>query len=152
MYAGSTIRIGWAFQELFVGTGEPETKPQCLEPAGYCPHLERVARLPDDLQSQQGTADQRLEKVYARGKKEIVLAATRTKFKDDHNLTYGALAQHRNAGPADLDRFTVIEKKSMETKQIALLVQCQTINCLARNDLRLNLDFCPSLDVVIVFY
>jgi hypothetical protein len=50
----------------------------------------------------------RLKEVYARGKKEIVFAAMRTKFDDDHNLTYGALVQRRNAGPADLDRFVAV--------------------------------------------
>lgn len=57
-----------------------------------------------------GTNDDwdRLKEVYARGKKEIVFAAMRTKFDDDHNLTYGALVQRRNAGPADLDRFVAV--------------------------------------------
>jgi hypothetical protein len=51
---------------------------------------------------------ERLKEIYARGKKEIVFAAMRTKFDDDHNLTYGALVQRRNAGPADLDRFVAV--------------------------------------------
>jgi hypothetical protein len=51
---------------------------------------------------------ERLKEVYARGKKEIVFAAMRTKFDDDHNLTYGALVERRNAGPADLDRFVAV--------------------------------------------
>ena len=51
---------------------------------------------------------ERLKEVYARGKKEIVFAAMRTKFDDDHNLTYGALVERRNAGPADIDRFVAV--------------------------------------------
>ena len=51
---------------------------------------------------------ERLKEVYARGKKEIVFAAMRTKFDDDHNLTYGALVERRNAGPTDLDRFVAV--------------------------------------------
>jgi hypothetical protein len=51
---------------------------------------------------------ERLKEVYARGKKEFVFGAMRTKFDDDHNLTYGALVQRRNAGPADLDRFVAV--------------------------------------------
>ena len=51
---------------------------------------------------------EQLKEVYARGKKEIVFAAMRTKFDDDHNLTYGALVERRNAGPADLDRFVAV--------------------------------------------
>lgn len=50
----------------------------------------------------------RLKEVYARGKKEFVFGAIRTKFDDDHNLTYGALVERRNAGPADLDRFVAV--------------------------------------------
>lgn len=49
-----------------------------------------------------------LKEVYARGKKEFVFGAIRTKFDDDHDLTYGALVQRRNAGPADLDRFVAV--------------------------------------------
>ncbi len=51
---------------------------------------------------------ERLKEVYARGKKEFVFGAIRTKFDDDHNLTYGALIQRRNAGPADIDRFVAV--------------------------------------------
>lgn len=51
---------------------------------------------------------ERLKEVYARGKKEFVFGAMRTKFDDDHNLTYGALVQRRNAGPVDLDRFVAV--------------------------------------------
>lgn len=50
----------------------------------------------------------RLKEVYARGKKEFVFGAIRTKFDDDHNLTYGALVQRRNAGADDLDRFVAV--------------------------------------------
>lgn len=51
---------------------------------------------------------ERIKEVYARGKKEFVFGAIRTKFDDDHNLTYGALVQRRNAGPSDLDRFVAV--------------------------------------------
>ena len=51
---------------------------------------------------------ERLKEVYARGKKEFVFGAIRTKFDDDHNLTYGALVERRNAGPTDLDRFVAV--------------------------------------------
>jgi hypothetical protein len=51
---------------------------------------------------------ERLKAVYARGKKEFVFGAIRTKFDDDQNLTYGALVERRNAGPADLDRFVAV--------------------------------------------
>ena len=51
---------------------------------------------------------ERLKDVYARGKKEFVFGAIRTKFDDDHSLTYGALVQRRNAVPADLDRFVAV--------------------------------------------
>lgn len=51
---------------------------------------------------------ERLKEVYARGKKEIVFAAMRTKFDDDHNLTYGALVQRRNAAASDADRFIAV--------------------------------------------
>ena len=51
---------------------------------------------------------ERLKEVYARGKKEIVFAAMRTKFDDDHNLTYGALVQRRNANASDADRFVAV--------------------------------------------
>jgi hypothetical protein len=50
----------------------------------------------------------RLKEVYARGKKEFVFAGIRTKFDDDHNLTYGALVQRRNVGPDDPDRFVAV--------------------------------------------
>jgi hypothetical protein len=50
----------------------------------------------------------RLKEVYARGKKEFVFAAMRTKFDDDHNLTYGALVERRNADPSDPDRFVAV--------------------------------------------
>ncbi len=51
---------------------------------------------------------ERLKEVYARGKKEIVFAAMRTKFDDDHNLTYGALVERRNATSSDADRFVAV--------------------------------------------
>jgi hypothetical protein len=51
---------------------------------------------------------ERLKEVYARGKKEFVFAAMRTKFDDDHNLTYGALVQRRNATTSDADRFVAV--------------------------------------------
>src|SRR5204863_9884105 len=50
----------------------------------------------------------RLTEVYARGKKEFVFAAMRTKFDDNDNLTYGALVQRRNAGPSDSDRYVAV--------------------------------------------
>lgn len=50
----------------------------------------------------------RLKDVYARGKKEFVFGGIRTKFDDDHNLTYGALVERRNAGPSDPDRFVAV--------------------------------------------
>ncbi len=50
----------------------------------------------------------RLKEVYARGKKEFVFGGIRTKFDDDHNLTYGALVERRNAGPSDPDRFVAV--------------------------------------------
>lgn len=51
---------------------------------------------------------ERLKEVYARGKKEFVFAAIRTKFDDDHNPTYGALVQRRNAVATDPDRFVAV--------------------------------------------
>jgi len=51
---------------------------------------------------------ERLKEVYARGKKEFVFGGIRTKFNDDHNLTYGALVERRNPGPTDLDRFVAV--------------------------------------------
>lgn len=51
---------------------------------------------------------ERLKEVYARGKKEFVFGAIRTKFDDDHNLTYGALVQRRNATSSDADRFVAV--------------------------------------------
>jgi len=51
---------------------------------------------------------ERLKEVYARGKKEFVFGAIRTKFDDDDNLTYGALVQRRNAAPTDPDRFVAL--------------------------------------------
>jgi hypothetical protein len=50
----------------------------------------------------------RLKEVYARGKREVVFAGLRTRFDDDHNLTYGALVQRRNAGMSDRDRFIAV--------------------------------------------
>jgi hypothetical protein len=51
---------------------------------------------------------ERLKDVYARGKKEFVFGAIRTKFDDDDNLTYGALVQRRNAAASDPDRFVAV--------------------------------------------
>lgn len=51
---------------------------------------------------------ERIKEVYARGKKEFVFGAIRTKFDDDHNLTYGALVQRRNATASDADRFVAV--------------------------------------------
>jgi len=51
---------------------------------------------------------ERLKEVYARGKKEFVFGAIKTKFDDDHNLTYGALIERRNAAPADPDRYVAV--------------------------------------------
>ena len=51
---------------------------------------------------------ERLKEIYARGKKEFVFGAIRTKFDDDHSLTYGALVERRNADPTDLDRFVAV--------------------------------------------
>jgi len=51
---------------------------------------------------------ERLKEVYARGKKEFVFGAIRTKFDDDDNFTYGALVQRRNAAPTDPDRFVAV--------------------------------------------
>jgi hypothetical protein len=50
----------------------------------------------------------RLKDVYAREKKEFVFAGMRTKFDDDHNLTYGALVERRNAGADDPDRYVAV--------------------------------------------
>lgn len=50
----------------------------------------------------------RLTEVYARGKKEFVFAAMRSKFDDDANLTYGALVQRRHAGADDPDRYVAV--------------------------------------------
>lgn len=50
----------------------------------------------------------RLTEVYARGKKEFVFAAMRTKFDDADNLTYGALVQRRHARADSPDRFVAV--------------------------------------------
>lgn len=50
----------------------------------------------------------RLKEVYARGKKEFVFGAIRTKFDDEHNQTYGALVERRNASSSDPDRFVAV--------------------------------------------
>lgn len=51
---------------------------------------------------------ERLKEVYARGKKEVVFGAMRSKFDDADNLTYGALVQRRNATASDPDRFVAV--------------------------------------------
>lgn len=51
---------------------------------------------------------ERLKEVYARGKKEFVFGAIRTRFDDDQDLTYGALVQRRNATASDPDRFVAV--------------------------------------------
>ncbi|MCZ7647989.1 MAG: hypothetical protein M5U26_22480 [Planctomycetota bacterium] len=50
----------------------------------------------------------RLTEVYARGKKEFVFAAMRTKFEDTNNMTYGALVQRKHARQDALDRFVAV--------------------------------------------
>lgn len=50
----------------------------------------------------------RLTENYARGKKEFVFAAMRTKFDDADNLTYGALVQRRHARADSPDRFVAV--------------------------------------------
>ena len=51
---------------------------------------------------------ERLKQVYAKGKKEFVFAAMRTKFDDGENLTYGALVQRRNVTDEAHDRFVAV--------------------------------------------
>lgn len=51
---------------------------------------------------------ERLKEVYARGKKEFVFGAMRTKFDDVRNMTYGALVQRRNASSTDHDLFIAV--------------------------------------------
>jgi hypothetical protein len=50
----------------------------------------------------------RLKDVYARGKKDFVFAAMRTKFDDGDNPTYGALIQRRNVAADAPDRFVAV--------------------------------------------
>jgi hypothetical protein len=50
----------------------------------------------------------RLTQVYARGKKEFVFAAMRSKFDDAANPTFGALVLRRNAGVDSPDRYVAV--------------------------------------------
>jgi hypothetical protein len=50
----------------------------------------------------------RLKEEYARGKKEFVFAAMRTKFDDDANPTFGALVRRRNAVADSPDRYVAV--------------------------------------------
>jgi hypothetical protein len=50
----------------------------------------------------------RIKEVYARGKKEGVFAAMRSKFDDDRNPIYGALVRRKNADSDSPDRYVAV--------------------------------------------
>jgi hypothetical protein len=67
---------------------------------------QRLQMVFEEIQSDQDF--ERLKDTYAKGKKEYVFAAMRTKFDDSENPTYGALVQRRNVNGDSPDRFVAV--------------------------------------------